>query len=86
MKGHDARLVLYHFASCPYCIKVREYLKHRHIVIPMRDILLDPDALDQLISVGGKQQVPCLVVGGKALYESQDIIMWFENQWDHNKR
>lgn len=27
---------------------------------------------------GGKHQVPCLFIDGKPLYESSDIIAWFE--------
>ena len=29
---------------------------------------------EELIAIGGKQQVPCLVIDGKALYESADIV------------
>jgi glutaredoxin 3 len=85
MKEDNAPLVLYYFQSCPFCIKVLEYMKSSNIVIPMHDILVDPEAMDQLIRIGGKQQVPCLVVGGKALYESEDIMMWFEKHGDPYK-
>jgi len=30
----------------------------------------------ELIEIGGKGQVPCLVHNGKPLYESTDIINW----------
>ena len=33
---------------------------------------------EELIKIGGKPQVPCLVIDGKALYESLDIIEWFK--------
>ena len=29
-----------------------------------------------LIEVGGMEQVPCLFIDGKPLYESLDIIAW----------
>ncbi|MDR2716000.1 MAG: glutathione S-transferase N-terminal domain-containing protein, partial [Coriobacteriaceae bacterium] len=29
-----------------------------------------------LIKIGGKKQIPCLVIEGKALYESDDIIAY----------
>ena len=35
-------------------------------------------AAKELIQVGGKQQVPCLFIDGKPLYESLDIIRWLE--------
>ncbi len=42
-----------------------------------------PKDRQALLDVGGKTQVPCLVIDGKALYESNDIIEWLkENQQD----
>ncbi|MBO4496449.1 MAG: glutathione S-transferase N-terminal domain-containing protein [Clostridiales bacterium] len=29
-----------------------------------------------LLRVGGIDQVPCLFIDGKALYESDDIVQW----------
>jgi len=48
------------------------------IEIPMADISYEQEA-EELISVGGKQQVPCLVIDGKAMYESDDIIEWMKS-------
>lgn len=31
---------------------------------------------ERLIREGGKEQVPCLFIDGKPLYESTDIIDW----------
>ena len=31
---------------------------------------------DKLIESGGKVQVPCMVIDGKAMYESDDIIAY----------
>ncbi len=74
-------LTLYHFNGCPYCAKVRNYLAKEKITIPMKDILENPGFRDELLKIGGKTQVPCLVINGKALYESMDIIKWFENNY-----
>ena len=43
-----------------------------------RDIIESEEAAKQLVSVGGKRQVPCLFIDGKPMYESQDIINWLE--------
>jgi glutathione S-transferase len=48
--------------------------KH-NIVVPMEDTT-DPEQQSTLISIGGKKQVPCLVIGGEALYESDAIVAW----------
>jgi glutathione S-transferase len=37
---------------------------------------LQPGNQNDLIKIGGKKQIPCLVIEGKALYESDDIIAY----------
>jgi glutaredoxin 3 len=74
-------LTLYHFAGCPYCQRVRNFLSENGIQIPMKDIHENPGYRDELIKIGGKGQVPCLVINGKPLYESMDIIEWFKKNF-----
>lgn len=74
-------LTLYYIPTCPYCQKVFAFMKQNSISIPLKDRNADPKVREELIRVGGKQQVPCLVIDGKALYESDDIIEWFKNNW-----
>ena len=74
------QLTLYHFAGCPYCQKVKDFLKSADITVPMKDIRENPAWRDELIKIGGKPQVPCLTIGTQALYESSDIIAWFRNK------
>ena len=71
-------LTLYHFQGCPYCGRVRDFLSKENISVPMKDTHANPSFRDELIKIGGKDQVPCLVIDGKALYESSDIIEWFK--------
>ncbi len=76
-----AQLTLYYFNSCPFCRLVREYLARNNISVPMKNIQEDPAAREELTRIGGKSQVPCLIIDGKALYESLDIIEWFKKNW-----
>ncbi len=71
-------LTLYHFPSCPFCRIVFDCLSRLDIEIPMRDIQAEPGAREDLLEIGGKSQVPCLVIDGKPMYESGDIIRWLE--------
>lgn len=64
---------LYYKKSCPYCTKVLRFMEENKITLDMRDTL-QPGNQNDLIRVGGKKQVPCLVIDGKAMYESDDII------------
>ena len=74
-------LILYHFVSCPYCQRVRDFLSKEGIKVPMKDTHENPASGDELIKIGGKSQVPCLVIDGKPLYESLDIIEWFKKNY-----
>ena len=72
------QLVLYIRPSCPYCQKVTNFLSSQKKSIPTKDIGTDKNALNELIQKGGKRQVPCLMINGKPLYESNDIINWLK--------
>ena len=71
-------LTLYHFPSCPFCKVVMDCLDRLDLEIPMRDIQTESGARDELVAIGGNGQVPCLVIDGKPLYESADIVRWLE--------
>lgn len=71
-------LTLYYFPSCPYCRVVMNCLDRLNLEIQMRDIRTEPGAKEDLLEIGGKSQVPCLVIDGKPLYESDDIIRWLQ--------
>ncbi len=72
-------LLLYYMSTCPFCIKVLRYMQDHDIEIPMKNILDHPKYRQELLEIGGKTQVPCLIIDGKALYESDDIIQWMKN-------
>lgn len=71
-------LMLYYFPSCPYCRVVTDCLDRLELEIPMRDIQIETGAREELLEIGGKTQVPCLVIDGKPMYESNDIIRWLQ--------
>jgi glutaredoxin len=74
------KLELYHFDSCPYCRKVRNYIEKAGIKsqITFHDTLRDPKAHEVLMKLTGDDQVPCLVIDGKPMLESDEIIDWLE--------
>ena len=69
-------LKLYMFSECPYCQKVlREIEASGRTDVELHNIHENEDDREELIRVGGKQQVPCLFIDGKPMYESGDIVM-----------
>lgn len=84
--AETARLALYEFASCPYCVRVRRALKRLALDIERRDIWRDPARRDELVAGGGKEQVPCLRItdedgGVHWMYESADIVRYLEERF-----
>lgn len=71
-------LSLYHFPSCPYCLRVRSELERLKLNIELKDIHQFPEYREELIKYGGRPTVPCLRIQREDgtvqwLYESPDI-------------
>ena len=71
---------LYKMDTCPYCQRVFQAISRLEIPLRLRDIVKDPEAATKLVEVGGKDQVPCLFVDGKPMYESADIVLFLEER------
>jgi glutathione S-transferase len=79
MSNHE--LVLYQYTMCRHCYKVRRYMDAHEIQLPLKDTLRDPEARAELIRIGGKGQVPALMIDGRILYESNAIIAWLHEHF-----
>ena len=80
------RLALYHFPTCPFCIKTRRGMRRLSLDIELRDARSDENHRAALIAGGGKAQVPCLLITGDDgsqtwLYESSDINAWLDREF-----
>lgn len=76
-------LVLYYSPYCGFSQKVLKYLQQIHKSVPMKNVINDPQAKDELRRYGGKMQVPCLFIDGKPLYESDLIIQWLSEHQEY---
>jgi glutaredoxin len=81
MATSEKDLVLYVKNLCPYCRKVTTFMDHKGIDIPIKDVDSDVDAMVELVTIGGKNQAPCLFIDGKPLYESDDIIAFLAEEF-----
>ncbi|RME86589.1 MAG: glutaredoxin [Planctomycetota bacterium] len=70
------KLELYSFETCPFCRKVFRFLETRpDLKIEIKDIHKNPEYREELARINnGITQVPCLVIDGKPMLESDDII------------
>lgn len=78
-----AKIKLYQFESCPFCVKVRRAIRRLNLTIETRDAGRDQSRKRELIEGGGQYQVPCLRIEKddgvvQWLYESSEIILFLE--------
>ena len=66
------------YETCGYCARVLRVIDRLGLTIEMRDVRRDPQARAEAIAIGGKSQVPMLLIDGRPLYESADIIRFLE--------
>ena len=81
-----AKLALYHFKTCPFCIKVRHEMGRLSLPITLRDAQHDAEHKEALLQGGGKVQTPCLRITGEDgqvqwMYESGDIIQYLQQRF-----
>jgi glutaredoxin len=81
-------LVLYHYKTCPFCMKVRQEM--RRLSLPIRHIDAQPDGSDRaaLVAGGGLAKVPCLKITDAAgasqwLYDSDKIVAYLRGRFMH---
>lgn len=84
MPSKDTKqLALYHYDTCPYCAKVKRFIKNKPLQIEQLNVQQDPVRLNELINKGGKKQVPCLRICSQNgndiwLYESDEIVRFLD--------
>ena len=80
-------LALYHFDSCPFCMRVRNGIDAMSLNIERRNIHQDRQHFEDLLRGGGKTQVPALQItheDGRVewMYESMDILNYLKQRFD----
>ncbi len=81
-----AKLALYQFSACPFCVKVRRQMKRLALNIELRDAKNNAAFEEELVREGGSRKVPCLRIDNGAdgvtwMYESNDIIAFLKAEF-----
>jgi glutaredoxin len=81
-----AHMALYHFRTCPFCLKVRREMSRLSLNIELRDAQHEGPNRQELVAGGGEAKVPCLRITGddgsvQWMYESNDIIDYLHRRF-----
>jgi glutaredoxin 3 len=88
MTVRSPQVTLYYSPGCPYSRDVLWHLDQINKQVPSVNVVGNPEGKAELQRVGGRLQVPCLVVDGFPIYNSAVIMQWLtdhENELE-NKR
>ncbi|MFT7373391.1 MAG: glutaredoxin [Oleiphilaceae bacterium] len=81
-----AKLSLYQYAACPFCVKVRWAMQRNSLNVATKDAKRNPQFAKELVEGGGSLKVPCLRIEENDgavtwMYESSDIIQYLEKRF-----
>lgn len=84
--AETAKMSLYYFSTCPYCVRVRRAIAKLQLNIEPRNIRQERHFAEELAEEGGKTTVPCLRLekddgSSEWMYESTDIIAYLTRRF-----
>jgi glutaredoxin len=85
-----SNISLYQFHACPFCIKVRRYMRKNSFNIELKDAKNNAKYKNELVHHGGKHKVPCLRIYHNSkkiewIYESNEIIVYLQSIHHQNE-
>jgi glutaredoxin len=74
------KIEFYHLQGCPFSSKVRRFITDKKLnsYLEYHDVQNTNNAR-KLLDLTGDEQVPCLVVDGNPILESEEIIKWLDD-------
>ncbi|MFH1847556.1 MAG: glutaredoxin family protein [Candidatus Omnitrophota bacterium] len=58
---------VYSTATCPYCVRVKQYLKEKAIKFEEINISEDPQKMQEMVEKSGQMGVPTLDIDGRII-------------------
>lgn len=58
---------VYSTPTCPYCIRLKEYLKQKNIDFQNIDVSSDKASLDEMVKLTGQMSVPVVSIDGNSI-------------------
>ncbi|MFC2061205.1 glutaredoxin domain-containing protein [Elusimicrobiota bacterium] len=63
----DKNVKVYSTSTCPYCIRVKEYLTQSSVPFENVDVGSDRQAADEMVEKSGQMGVPVIDIDGKII-------------------
>ena len=61
----ERKVTVYSTPTCPYCIRVKQYLKDNNIVFEDIDVSVNEDKAQEMIKRSGQMGVPVVDIDGE---------------------
>jgi glutaredoxin 3 len=62
-----ANVTVYSTATCPYCVRAKQFLKENNIAFQDFDVSAQHDKAEEMIQKSGQMGVPVLDIDGKII-------------------
>jgi len=63
----DKKVVVYGTPTCPFCTKVKEFLRENNVNFENIDVSIDPAKGEEMIKKSGQMGVPVIDIEGKII-------------------
>ncbi|MBU1998786.1 MAG: glutaredoxin domain-containing protein [Candidatus Omnitrophota bacterium] len=63
----DKNVFVYSTATCPYCVRVKQFLKDNNVSFTNYDVASDQQRGEEMIKKSGQMGVPVLDIGGEII-------------------
>ena len=60
-------VTVYSTSTCPFCVRVKQYLRDNNIQFTDYDVGANPDKAEEMISKSGQMGVPVVEIDGKII-------------------
>lgn len=61
------KVLVYSTPTCPYCVRLKQYLKENKVVFEDSDVGADEAKAAEMVQKSGQMGVPVLDIGGKII-------------------
>jgi len=62
-----AEVKVYSTPTCPYCVRLKEYLRQKNINFINVDVSSDRPSLEEMVKITGQMGVPVVVIDGNVV-------------------